>query len=114
MVNRQPGNRPNCFVKITMAPTYFLFPAVGWTERGAASRPAFGLKPTSLAGEGNDWAASVWVRLDLEVRACGTDARAGRARAPRRPDRSAPEAANKDGEKTKAEGTQVKEVAPAK
>jgi len=40
-------------VKITTAPTCFLFPVAGLTARGAASGPTIRLKPKSLAGEGN-------------------------------------------------------------
>ena len=36
MVNRQPVTAWNCFAKITMAPTCFLFPVYGLTARGGA------------------------------------------------------------------------------
>jgi len=49
----QRTNRWNCFAKITMALTCFLFPVGGLMAYGAALGPTIRLMPMSLGGEGN-------------------------------------------------------------
>jgi hypothetical protein len=61
MGTRPPVTGWNCFVKITLAPTCFLFPVFGLTVCGGAPDPTIGLKPKSLGGEGSE--RPVCVRL---------------------------------------------------
>ena len=79
MVNRQPVTAWNCFAKITMAPTCFLFPVYGLTACGAAPGLTIRLKPKSLGGDAyNSPCVPFWLAGDaFAVLGVGAQAIAG-------------------------------------